>query len=113
MLDQTFKIKNFGNITYFLGLKIAHNSSRIHLSQRKYTIDFLHETGMQDSLPMPTHMTHSSRLSSTEGIQLNKDETSAYRRLIARLIYLTNTRPNIVNLSLHPPSFINKLLSDY
>jgi len=82
MLDQNFKIKNLGDLTYFLGLKVARNNSRIHLSQRKYTINLLHETGMQDCAPMPTPMTHSSHLSSIEGIPLNRDETSAYRKLI-------------------------------
>jgi len=84
MLDQTFKIKNLGDLTYFLGLEVARNSSRIYLSQRKYTIDLLHEMGMQDCAPMPTHMTHFSRLSSTKGIPLNEDETSAYHKLIGR-----------------------------
>ena len=95
LLDQHFKIKNLGDLTYFLGLEVAHNSSGIHLSQRKYTIDLLHETGMQNCSPMPTPMAHSSRLSITEGTPLNGDEASAYRRLIGRLIYLTNTRPDI------------------
>jgi len=95
MLDQTYKIKDLGDLTYFLGLEVTRSSSRIHLSQQKYTIDILHETGMQDCASMPTHMTHSSHLSSTEGIQLNEDETSTYYRLIGKLIYLTNIRHNI------------------
>jgi len=95
MLDQTFKIKNLGDLTYFLGLEVARNNSEIHLSQRKYTIDLLHEMDMQDCAPMPTPMTHSSRLSSIEAIPLNEDKTSTYHRLIGRLIYLTNTRPGI------------------
>jgi len=66
-----------------------------HLSQRKYTIDILHKTGMQDCTPMPTPIAHSSCLSSTEGIQLNEDEILGYCRLIGRLIYLTNTRLDI------------------
>ncbi|XP_068503601.1 uncharacterized mitochondrial protein AtMg00810-like [Phaseolus vulgaris] len=94
VLDQHFKIKNLGNLTYFLGLEVAHNSSRIHLSQRKYTIDLLYETSMQDCAPMPTPMKHSSRLSTTDGTPLNDEEASAFRR-IGRLIYLTNTRPDI------------------
>ena len=95
MLDQIFKIKNLGDLTYFLSLEVGRNSFGIHLSQQKYTIDLLHETSMQDCAPMPTPMTDSSRLSLTEGIPLNEDETSTYHRLIGRLIYLTNTRPNI------------------
>lgn len=44
---------------------------------------------------MPTPMAHSSRLSTTEGIPLNDEEASTYRKLIGLLIYLTNTRPDI------------------
>ena len=95
LLDQHFKIKNLGALTYFLGLEVARNNFGIHLSQRKDTIDLLHETGMQNCAPMPTPMTHSSRLSITEGTPLNDDEASAYRKPIGRLIYLTNTRPDI------------------
>jgi len=50
---------------------------------------------MINSAPMPTPMVHSSRLSSSAGTQLTDIETSAYRRLIGKLIYLTNTRPDI------------------
>ena len=51
---------------------------------------------MLDSAPMPIPKTHSSRLISFEGIPLTETESSTYRRLIDRLIYLTNTRPDIV-----------------
>jgi len=95
MLNQQFKIKNLGNLTYFLGLEVARNSSGIHLSQRKYTIDLLYETGMQDCAPMPTPMAHSSRLSTNDGTALNHEDASAFHRLIGRLIYLTNTRLDI------------------
>ena len=44
---------------------------------------------------MPTPMVHSSWLSSSVGTRLNDIETYEYRRLIGKLIYLTNTRPDI------------------
>jgi len=78
-----------------LGLEIARNSSGLHLSQRKYTLDLLHETGMLDYAPVATPMTHNSRLSPGHNSPLDADATSQYRRLLGRLIYLTNTRPNI------------------
>ena len=78
-----------------MGLEIARNSTGLHLSQRKYTLDLLQETGMLDSTPVATPMTHTSRLSPDQGSHLNVDATSQYRRLIGRLIYLTNMRPDI------------------
>ena len=77
-----------------MGLEIARNSTGLHLSQRKYTLDLLQETGMLDSAPVATPMTHTSRLSPYQGSPLD-DVTSQYRRLLGRLIYLTNTRPDI------------------
>jgi len=35
LLDQAFKIKDLGNLTYFLSLEVARNAKGIHLSQRK------------------------------------------------------------------------------
>jgi len=40
-------------------------------------------------------MTYTSRLSPNQSSPLDADATSQYRRLLGRLIYLTNTRPNI------------------
>jgi len=91
LLDTQFKIKNLGDLTYFLGLEVARNSQGLHICQRKYMLDLLHDTGMINSAPMPTPMVYSSRLSSFAGTQLTDIETSAYRRLIDKLIYLTNT----------------------
>lgn len=95
LLHQHFQIKNLGDLTFFLGLEVARNSAGIHLSQRKYTMDLLHETGMLECAPVPTPMVHSSPLSSTQGVPLAAADSSSYRRLIGRLIYLTNTRPDI------------------
>jgi len=49
---------------------------------------------MLDSSPATTPMAQTSRLQHT-GQLLDPDEASSYRRLIGRLIYLTNTRPDI------------------
>ena len=95
LLHQHFQIKNLGDLTFFLGLEVARNSAGIHLSQRKYTMDLLHETGMLECAPVPTPMVHSSPLSSTQGVPLAAADSSSYCRLIGRLIYLTNTRPDI------------------
>jgi len=74
-----------------LGLEIARNNSGLHLSQHKYTFDLLHETGMLDSAPVATPMTHTSHLSPDQGSPLDADATFQYRRLLGGLIYLTNT----------------------
>jgi len=94
-LNQDFKITNLGDLTFFPGLEVARNSTGIHISQRKYTMDLLHEIGMLGCAPVPTPMVHSSPPSSTQVVPLDVAESSSYRRLLGRLIYLTNTRPDI------------------
>jgi len=69
-LHHHFKIKNLGNLTYFLGLKIARNSVGLHLSQRKYTLDLLQKIDMLNFEPVATPMTHTSHLSPSQGTPL-------------------------------------------
>ncbi|KAH1134015.1 hypothetical protein GYH30_012429 [Glycine max] len=95
LLDQTFKIKDLGNLKYFLGLEIARSSSGIHLCQRKYALDILSDSGMLGCRPNATPMDYSTKLQAATGTPLSAEASSSYRRLVGRLIYLTNTRPDI------------------
>jgi len=91
LLNETFKIKNLGDLTYFLGLEVARNKTRIHLCQRKYVLDLLEDAGMMNCAPAITPMDH-KLVADIGGILL---DPSSYRRLIGKLIYLTNTRLDI------------------
>nr|KYP62386.1 hypothetical protein KK1_016918 [Cajanus cajan] len=93
LLDSTFKIKNLGDLKYFLGLEVAYTSSSIHLCQHKYTLDLLSDNGMLVSRPSSTPMDYSTRLHVISDSTLS--DPSIYRRLVGRLIYLTTTRPDI------------------
>lgn len=93
LLDKNFKIQNFRNLTYFLGFEVARNSKGIQLYQRKYTLDLLHETRMLGSASVSIPMDFSKHIP-INNRDLLPDSTS-YRRLTRKLIYLTNTRPNI------------------
>ena len=58
MLKETlaaeFDLKDLGFLKYFLGIKVARSNKGIVLSQRKYILDLLSETGMYFS----QHMQH-------------------------------------------------------
>ncbi|EXB88426.1 Retrovirus-related Pol polyprotein from transposon TNT 1-94 [Morus notabilis] len=45
-LAKEFEIKDLGSLRYFLGMEIARNKCGISVSQRKYVLDLLKETGM-------------------------------------------------------------------
>ncbi|XP_015963387.1 uncharacterized mitochondrial protein AtMg00810-like [Arachis duranensis] len=95
LLDNKFKIKDLGDLKYFLGMEMARNSKGIHLCQRKYALDIIKEFGYLNckSVSTPMDYTYASKLSKESGIAL-QDHTP-YRQLIGRLLYLTNTRHDI------------------
>ncbi|GAV78038.1 hypothetical protein CFOL_v3_21506, partial [Cephalotus follicularis] len=73
-------------------IEVAHSPSGIFLSQRKYTIDFLTETGMLGCKPADTPLEPNTHLKGQEGDPVDK---GSYQRLVGRLIYLSHTRPDI------------------
>ncbi|RVW54646.1 Retrovirus-related Pol polyprotein from transposon TNT 1-94 [Vitis vinifera] len=54
--NKEFEIKDLGNLKYFLGMEIARSKKGIAVSQRKYVLDLLNETGMLGCKPAETPM---------------------------------------------------------
>ncbi|XP_062075663.1 uncharacterized mitochondrial protein AtMg00810-like [Humulus lupulus] len=46
LITQEFKVKDLGQMRYFMGMEFARTKQGISISQRKYVIDLLKETGM-------------------------------------------------------------------
>ncbi|RVW88793.1 Retrovirus-related Pol polyprotein from transposon RE2 [Vitis vinifera] len=85
--------KDLGKLKYFLGIEIAQSSSGVVLSQRKYALDILEETGMLDCKPVDTPMDPNVKLIPGQGEPLR--DPGRYRRLVGKLNYLTITCPDI------------------
>lgn len=107
-LATEFEMKNLGGLKYFLGIEVARSSQGIFLSQRKYVLDLLSETGMLDCKPADRPMVQNHGL----GEHSNQAPTNRerYQRLVGKLIYLSHTRPDIayavslVSQFMHCPS---------
>jgi len=55
-LFSNFQTKDLGRLRYFLGIEVAQSQEGIAISQRKYVLDILEETGMLDCKPVDTPM---------------------------------------------------------
>jgi hypothetical protein len=95
-LNSKFMIKDLGKLRYFLGIEVNDTNDGICINQRKYCLDLLSEYGMLACKPAKTPL--QSKLVLTNEATDNDpilDNVTDYQKLIGKLIYLTNTRPDI------------------
>lgn len=103
LLDKKFRIKDLGQLRYFLGFEISRYDKGIFMNQRKYTLELLEETCYFSAKPSPIPFDPTTKLTVIDGQPL-KDHSS-YMKLIGRVIYLTNTRPGISYVFQHLSQF--------
>ena len=107
-LATKFEMKDLGQLKYFLEIEVVGSKHEIFLSQQKYMLDLLTETGMLACKPAKTPIEMNHKL----GIFPDQPPTNKgrYQRLVGRLIYLSHTRPDlayamsVVSQFMHAPS---------
>ena len=74
-------------------MEVARNKTGISVSQRKYVLDLLKETGMMGCKPVDTPMDPSVKLEmEAKSVPIDR---GSYQRLVEKLIYLSHMRPDI------------------
>jgi Reverse transcriptase (RNA-dependent DNA polymerase) len=91
-LGKEFEVKDLGQLRYFIRIEIARGAEGIVLSQRKYVLDLLAETGMLGCRPAVAPINQKFKLSAEAGEPVDRER---YQRLVGRLIYLSHTRLDI------------------
>jgi len=85
---RRFRIKDLGDLKYFLGIEFSRSKAGVYMSQRK-CVFILQDTGLigarRDKFPIEQYL----KLTSDDG-ELLRDPVK-YRRPVGRLIYLTVT----------------------
>ncbi|TYK14395.1 Cysteine-rich RLK (RECEPTOR-like protein kinase) 8 [Cucumis melo var. makuwa] len=81
-MGDEFEIKDLENLKYFLGMEVARYKEGIFVSQRKYTLELLTETGMLGCCPADTPIEFNCKLgNSDDQVPVDKEQ---YQRLVAQ-----------------------------
>uniref|UniRef100_A0A251T6N3 Putative zinc finger, CCHC-type n=1 Tax=Helianthus annuus TaxID=4232 RepID=A0A251T6N3_HELAN len=93
-MKKEFEMTDMGKLHYFLGMEVSYEDGNIILSQKKYMRNLLEKYRMNQCNTVSTPMEYGIKLSKDDPEEF-KDE-SMYRSLVGSLMYLTNTRPDIM-----------------
>lgn len=66
VLHHKFKVKDLGELRYFLGIKIMRSSKGILLIQRKYALQLVSDLGLGETKPAATPVDLNQRSTSQE-----------------------------------------------
>ncbi|XP_055814403.1 uncharacterized mitochondrial protein AtMg00810-like [Solanum dulcamara] len=104
-LQRAFKMKDLGELKYFLGIEFTRSTEGILMHQRKYTIELIAEVGVTAAKPAGTPIDANIKLTSRQyddHVNKKQEEShdplidqAAYQKLIGKLLYLNMTRPDI------------------
>ena len=92
-VDSKFKLKDLGQLQYFLSLEVARSKKGISISQRHSALQLLWEARFLGFKPTATRMEANIKLTHDDGEPLKDPELC--KRLIGKLLYLTITRPDL------------------
>ncbi|XP_019242334.1 PREDICTED: uncharacterized protein LOC109222429, partial [Nicotiana attenuata] len=102
VLHKKFKLKDLGELTYFLGIEVLRSKSCVILNQRKYVLELVYDLGLSGARVANTPLESSLKLTTVEydkavGIKGDEmlEDINKYHKLIGRLMYVTITRPDI------------------
>jgi len=92
-LHKEFAITDLGPLSFFLGIEVIHDATRLYLTQRIYIVDLLIKSKMDGAKPCSTPISTTVALTATDTEAF--DDPTLYRSIFGGLHYLSFTRPDI------------------
>ncbi|XP_050257635.1 uncharacterized mitochondrial protein AtMg00810-like [Quercus robur] len=102
---KEFEMTDLGLMKYFLGFQVRQSTGEVFICQEKYIEDLLKKFHMVACKPVSTPMSSNEKLQQEDAVE--KVDAKTYRSLVGSLIYLTNTRLDIV----HSVSLISRFMN--
>jgi hypothetical protein len=93
-MQNEFEISLLGELSFFIGLQICQRKQGIFISQTKYIIEMLKMFGREDCKPVITPMQTSCKLRKYDDSK--SIDQRKYRSMIGRLLYVTTSRPDVM-----------------
>ncbi|GJX55055.1 retrovirus-related pol polyprotein from transposon TNT 1-94 [Tanacetum coccineum] len=94
LMHSRFEMSLMGEIKFFLGLQIHQSPRGIFINQAKYTLEILKKHGMDKGESIGTPMATKPKLDAD--LSGKPVDQTDYRSKIGSLMYLTSSRPDIV-----------------
>jgi hypothetical protein len=91
-LVESFKMKDLGDLHYFLGIEVIRTPEAILMSQRHYALSMLFKFGMAECKPISMPLDRTVKLHPDFG---KVCDPTRFRQIVGSLIYLTITRPDL------------------
>nr|XP_016450724.1 PREDICTED: uncharacterized mitochondrial protein AtMg00810-like [Nicotiana tabacum] len=114
-LQVRFKVKDLGELKYFLGIEFSRSEKGIQMCQRKCALELVSELGLLGGKPVTTPLEFNHKVTSMEFDKVvtkngsdndnELEDKGKYQRIVGRLLYLTMTRPGI--------AFVVQVLSQF
>nr|GEX84607.1 hypothetical protein [Tanacetum cinerariifolium] len=94
LMHSRFEMSLMGEMKFLLGLQIHQSPHGIFINQAKYALEIFHKHGKEKGQSIGTPMATKPKLDAD--LSGNPIDQTEYRSKIESLMYLTSSRPNIV-----------------